>query len=154
MIILERVGRPFSGLVTEGVGVEAPSWSSSSPSASFSLARSSVERVEVVFTDGRGADSRGVQSFEQRPSHCHKRAATLPAIHPSQPDTRLDTSDDDDGDIPFEGYFRPVNNSSDLNYYYQDYRHATTYAPHGQRSSLSGFKLTHCDYHHHHLVQF
>ena len=53
VIILERVGRPFSGVVvTEGVGVEAPSWSSSSPSASFSLARSSAECVEVVFTDG------------------------------------------------------------------------------------------------------
>ena len=53
VIILERVGRPLSGVVvTEGVGVEAPSWSSSSPSASFSLARSSAECVEVVFTDG------------------------------------------------------------------------------------------------------
>lgn len=59
VMILDKVGRPFEEAVTDGVGVEVPSWSSSSsPSSSLSLARGSrsstltVKRVEVVFVDG------------------------------------------------------------------------------------------------------
>lgn len=56
VMILDRVGRPFGEFVTDGVGVEAPSWSWSSSSLSFSLMRESrssmVEQGEVVFTDG------------------------------------------------------------------------------------------------------
>jgi hypothetical protein len=56
VISLDRVGRPFGEVLGEGVGVEAPSWSSS-PSPSCSLARESRsfildKRVDDVVTDG------------------------------------------------------------------------------------------------------
>ena len=52
---LDRVGRPFGEVLSEAVGVEGPSWSSSpSPSPSLSLVRSFIldKRVDVVVIDG------------------------------------------------------------------------------------------------------
>lgn len=51
VMILDNVGRPLGEVETEGVGVDAPSWSSSS-SPSLSCGRSSVERVDAVLVDG------------------------------------------------------------------------------------------------------